>query len=50
MENNSSNQSIIGHPTLSDGCIAPMGVTTDLIFDPVGRLMQLLRAPQIWPL
>ena len=47
MENHLSNQSIIGHPTLSEGCIAPMGVTTDLIFDPVGKLMQLLRAPEI---
>ena len=33
---------------LSDTCIAPMGVTADLIFDLVGRLMQLLRAPQFW--
>ena len=32
---------------LSDNCIAPMRVTTALVFDPVGRLMQLLRAPQI---
>ena len=42
-----SDQSTIGHLTLLDDCIAPMGVTTDLIFDPVGRLMQLLCAPQI---
>ena len=33
---------------LSDGCIAPMGVTTALVFDPVVRLMQLLCAPQIY--
>ena len=41
-------ESVIRHPTLSDGCTAPMGVTTALVFDPVGRLMQLLPAPQIW--
>ena len=45
-----NNQSIIRHLTLLDGCIAPMRVIMALVFDPVGRLMQLLCAPQIWAL
>lgn len=28
-----SNQSIMGHPTLSDGCIAPTGVTLAFVFE-----------------
>ena len=30
---NQSKQSTIGHPTLSDSCIAPMEVTTALVFN-----------------
>ena len=45
-----SNQSIIIWTPHIICCIAPMGVTTDFIFNPVDRLLQLLHAPQIWAL
>ena len=35
---------------LSDDCIAHLWVAIDFIFNPVGRLLQLLHAPQIWAL
>ena len=47
---NKSNQSITGHPSLSDGCTTPMELTLAVILDPVGWLMQLLCVPQIWVL
>ena len=39
---------VMGH--ISDGCIVPTRVTIALVFDPVGRLMQLVCAPRIWAL
>ena len=43
----SSSHSVIGYLS-SDGCTTPMEVTLAIALDPVGRLIQLLCASQIW--